>query len=607
MGNSVQVSGSSGSLFRPSLRLARHACLELLSNFLLKVSMICSLLGRLLPVATLAAPVLSWQQPLLHLDGDQAKDWFGHSVRPAGDVDGDGILDLIVGASQNQINAHSPFPGYARVYSGADLSVLHTFLGDGTEWTDGPDDHLGASVDGAGDVNGDGYDDLIVGAYKDDNFGRQNAGMVRVYSGLTGEVLYQLNGEIEGDRMGISVRRLGDLNDDGRPELLVGIYKVDLVAWNGGSVRVIDGATGDRIYEVYSDVSGAALGWVVAPLGDVNGDGKPDFISGAPQWPQEETGFARVFSGADGSLIHEVQGDNLYDLFGWCVAGVGDIDGDDVPDFAVGATQNNLTTTTGPGYVRLFSGATGDELLTLSGDSLGDMFGGAIDTAGDINGDGQLDVVIGAPRWRDEGGLGVAGYVRVHSGDDGEVLQLLRGSQAGDLFGWSVAGGFDRNGDGAPDIFVGCPEDILGSEGEGYAEVHSALCNPPLEHYCVSAPNSVGAGALISLEGSLSVEVDNARLVATGLPADHFGLFYYGPDQLQVPFGDGFRCVGGQVVRLPIASSDASGRIESALDSASSPAWVPGSRWNFQLWYRDPFAFQSGWNLSDAMALTVCP
>lgn len=136
----------------------------------------------------------------------------------------------------------------------------------------------------------------------------------------------------------------------------------------------------------------------------------------------------------------------------------------------------------------------------------------------------------------------------------------------------------------------------------------------PHTTYCVGSPNSVGAGADIYPEGSSSVFDNDLVLHSTGCPPDEFGLFFYGPNPVQLPFGDGFRCVGGKVYRLPVVTSDATGHAFYPLDYSHPPMntgsgqIAAGGIWNFQYWYRDPAGpGGTGFNASNAMAITYCP
>jgi hypothetical protein len=142
------------------------------------------------------------QKTLYTFNGDSAGDLFGRSVSGTGDVDGDGFADFIVGAQLDDNNGDAS--GSARVFSGVDGSVLHTFSGDRFG------DFLGYSVSGAGDVNGDGFDDLIAGAFGDDDNGNFS-GSARVYCGQTGATLWTFFGHAALDFFGVSVSGAGDV------------------------------------------------------------------------------------------------------------------------------------------------------------------------------------------------------------------------------------------------------------------------------------------------------------------------------------------------------------------------------------------------------------
>jgi hypothetical protein len=130
--------------------------------------------------------------------------------------------------------------------------------------------------------------------------------------------------------------------------------------------------------------------------------------------------------------------------------------------------------------------------------------------------------------------------------------------------------------------------------------------------YCVGAPNSVGPGASIGMEGSTSVALNDLLLTASGCPPHKSAIFLYGSTQVQVPLGDGFRCVGGTLKRLrPATSTDALGNFSRHADYTQPPMnsgagqILPGSTWNFQLYYRDTGG--SGINLSNGMQASFCP
>ena len=388
--------------------------------------------------------------PLYTFHGESAGDRFGDSVSGAGDVNGDGMADVIVGADGDDNNG--PFSGIARVLSGNDGSVLYNFEGDSQF------DHFGDSVSGAGDVNGDGTPDMIVGAFGDSNTSTdRGSGSASVLSGTDGSVLYIFNGDSAELGFGDSVSSAGDVNGDGRDDLIVGAPSDDTNGTDSGSARVLSGTDGSVLYTFYGDSAGDQFGISVSGAGDVNGDGKHDLVVGArfDDNNGDNSGSVRVFSGSDGSVLYNFDGDSADDQFGISVSGAGDVNGDGRDDLIVGAPS-----IIGIGSARVFSGSDGSVLFTFDGDSAVDQFGISVSGAGDVNGDGKADLIVGAR------GDSLA---RIFSGSNGSVLYTFNGDGVSDWFGWSVSGAGDVNGDGIDDFIVGS---IFGGANDGgYARV----------------------------------------------------------------------------------------------------------------------------------------
>lgn len=526
--------------------------------------------------------------------GETPDGTFGYAVDTAGDLDGDGHDDVIVSGVD-----YGTFVGYVRVLSGKDGSVLRAF-----------DEHasgtgLGSDVAGGGDADGDGWPDLAIGAYWD-SVAYHYGGSVRVYSGRNNDVLHVFSGDAAFTWFGLAVDWLGDVDLDGHDDLIVGAFGSNENGTESGRAQVYSGADGHLMYSYPGDEAFDEYGRSVSGLGDVDGDGHPDFlIGGYDSNTADALGYVRVYSGRDGSVIRSHRG-GVGAAFGQSVAGVGDLDGDGRPEYVVGAhVERHPSSPFVPhGSARVFSGRDGHLLHTFWGTPYS-TFGFAVAGPGDVDGDGFPEIVISAPSVTSLGGN--SRYVEVRSGADGSLLfQVEEGAEQ---FGNAVGGAGDVNGDGRMDVLVADYKNEHAGPSAGVAYVLAGGCPTPTV-YCTSAPNSAGPGARISHEGGPGIAANNFVLDATGAVPGHLGLFFYGDGRDELPFGDGWICVAGAMHRLgPALAAGPHGALARPLDLTAPPAGsgqgeiTPGSTWHFQLWYRDPAASGAGFNFSDALSV----
>jgi hypothetical protein len=398
-----------------------------------------SQIGILVVAALGAATTLRAQALRLEFDGTGGLDGAGF-ITALGDVDGDGADDFAIGAPYEPNS--DGYVGVVRVRSGATGVVLHELRGGSSAQL------FGFALASAGDVTGDGIEDLVVGDPFDDTFGA-SAGRYSVYSGADGSRYY--TGTAGGfSLLGFSVAGLGDLDGDGSSE-------VAIASLGGEVVKVVDGNNGT--YATFSGQPGGMFGFDVSAAGDVDADGVPDLIIGEHLFDAGgrngvENGRALVYSGRTAALIWDLRGGGTWDHFGYSVDGIGDVDGDGHSDLLVGCYGDD-TNGSEAGKATVFSGQTGLELYTLYGAAAGDRYGFWLAGVGDMDGDGTPDLAIAAPH---------AGFGRVTtcSGKDGTKFHDYDHSSD---YEWGMVDGGDFDGDGDADLMLGNPNGGPGVSG----------------------------------------------------------------------------------------------------------------------------------------------
>lgn len=326
---------------------------------------------------------------------------------------------------------------------------------------DGSSNDFGISVARLGDINGDGKPDFIVGAPDNSPDGIGWAGSAFVYSGADGSLLYQVNGTDRANHLGTSVAGLGDINGDGIPDFAASAPG-DM--FHPAYVAVYSGADGTLLFKIGNLLRASYPFFPVAGVGDVNGDGRPDFAVGIPDASPNNLGSAGsvyVYSGSDGSFLYEIDGIASRDGLGFSIAAMGDISGDGKVDLLIGApfADTSLLNRYSNGRVAIYSGADKSVIQEHFGANPFDYLGWSVAVIGDVNKDGKTDFIAGAPFMSNNGDTLRPSYARVFSGASGDILFEMK-SRPTDELGISVSGLTDADGDGTPDFIIGAPGGI---------------------------------------------------------------------------------------------------------------------------------------------------
>lgn len=316
----------------------------------------------------------------------------------------------------------------------------------------------------AGDFDADGFDDYIVGNPITTTPAGAAAGIVRVYNGQDGSLLLTVPGT-PGTNFGFSVAAAGDVNSDGYDDIIVGAPQG---GGTPGRVFLFSSQTPANpmiINEATIGLTnGARLGHSVSGAGDVNGDGIPDVIVGAP-FHNAGRGAAVVFAGGSAQVLGLIVGNNISDNLGWSVSGAGDLDGDLRDEVIIGAPRAGGSSNPGEAYVYKFDQITNSMVLlrTLVHPQPQSFanFGFSVSSCGDVNDDGIFDVVVGAPQHGPF--FSATGSAVVFSGDASSTVLNTSSGAPGSQFGYSVCGVGDGDGDNFDDWAVGAPANVDGT------------------------------------------------------------------------------------------------------------------------------------------------
>ena len=396
---------------------------------------------------------------LLTVHGATTGDQLGSSVASAGDFDGDGFVDLVVGAPRvATVHAQG---GEVQLFRGGlrPASIpARVFRGDADDF------HFGAAVAGVGDVDGDGRADLLMSTDPSPESGV--ARVLLVFGVAAGEPRTMRLVGAAGERFGAALASAGDWNGDGFGDWIVGAPGA--AAGTGRAYVYFGGpaadATPDRV--LAGEFPGDGFGVAVASAGDVNHDGYADVIVGADGRDAHgaDAGAAYVYFGgpsADATPDWILPGAAAGDRFGGAVACAGDVNGDGVVDVVIGAVGADAFATADVGRAYVYFGSASPDAawdVRFTGKIVGERFGQSVATAGDVNGDGYADLLIGGPGYND-GFYGELGRASVYLGGPGmdNSADYKFTGYLGDREGSAVAFAGDMNGDGYPDFAIGAP------------------------------------------------------------------------------------------------------------------------------------------------------
>jgi hypothetical protein len=407
---------------------------------------------------------------------------YSYYVSPGGDVNGDGYADVIMSVFASEFGVSKDGKVYLNYGTGNGLTPAPVWTGICTQESA----NFGEAIANAGDVNADGFADIIIGAPRYSN-GQDNEGAVFVYygspDGLKKEYSWITEGQQANAFFGTSVSSAGDVNKDGYADIIIGSHFYDNGETNEGKVFVYLGSASglakEPVWTAESNQVSANFGKSVTAAGDINKDGYSDILIGAPNFDngQNNEGRAFLYLGSNMGLTQSpawTGESNQTDAnFGNSVASGGDVNGDNFSDVIIGANRYDEGMSN-VGKIYVYLGASNGLSMYPDWSHTGNIMDGnlgiSVASAGDINGDGFGEIIIGS---FNSNAQNPAGSAFVFSGSARGVtshvveIAILNNPQA--LVGQSVSTAGDINGDGYADVVAGVIWDKQNQAGPGKA------------------------------------------------------------------------------------------------------------------------------------------
>ena len=385
------------------------------------------------------------------VNGDRAGEMLGQNVKTVGDLNADGVGEVV---------SHAPSASTNGLYFNGCVTVLSMTNGARLWRVDGGTSlaHLGDVVANGIDCNGDGVEDLLsrssiasVGGFFD------NGALVSL-SGVDGSQLWERSGPSHGSQMGAAFMVGSDINFDGVSDLIIGLpYEDANFQPNSGSIYAISAADGSTLYTANGIFPYGELGKSLRSVGDVNGDGFEDFLTGvdtAGTQGRVDNGYVQVHSGMNGMMLWLNSGTTSGERLGTVSINIPDVSGDGLADILVSSHMADSNGFGDNGKLTAMASNTGQILWMLSGSESQEMLGKELMAGGDIDGDGKFDVLAFSSR-ADTLGLRDNGMVKAISTADGSVIWRYDGGKDGDRIGESRLISYDHDMDGTTDVILG--------------------------------------------------------------------------------------------------------------------------------------------------------